>query len=256
MFSKYTKTMGLAFKAQTGGGILYLLPNILVSIAALVPQMFLWTVLVKSGVPVDMSLRQMLSYTYISTLLSELMVVKTFASAWNYEGKLIGLYGRPMGVFGQIIAQTVGAWGPMLLFFSLPMLCIAPVFGVSILPLSPWFFLSLPLCVSLGFAIDFIFVCVTIRLRGMAWLGYSLRMAVAWLFSGAVIPFKLLPFGLAELMEYQPFGSLGGAALSLFVGTGEPFRVIALQLFWNLVLWALAVLWFKKSQERMVSFGG
>lgn len=253
---KYTKTIRIVFQGQTNGGIIYLLPNILVNVLYLLPLMFLWKVLAGSGVDTGMSLAQMLSYTYMNAVLGEMMVVRTFASAWNYEGKLIGLYGRPMSVFGQIIGQTVGGWLPMLLLFSLPMLMAAPFLGISIVPATLWFFPSLLLCVSLGFAIDFIFVCVTIRLGGMAWLGYSIRMAIASLFAGTVIPFRILPFGLEHFFKYQPFGSLGGAPLALFVGTAEPGETILVQLFWNLVLWAVAILWFKKSQERMVSFGG
>jgi ABC-2 type transport system permease protein len=136
------------------------------------------------------------------------------------------------------------------------MLCIAPLFGISVIPATLWFFPSLILCISLGFAIDFIFACVAIELRGISWLSYVIRMAIVSLFSGTVIPFKILPFGLTEIFELQPFGSLGGAPLSLFVGTSEPFKIIVTQVLWNLIIWPVAIIWFKKSQERMVSFGG
>ncbi|MCL2528513.1 MAG: hypothetical protein FWE42_08865, partial [Defluviitaleaceae bacterium] len=108
----------------------------------------------------------------------------------------------------------------------------------------------------LGFAIDFIFACVTIRLRGMAWLGHSIRMAIVSLFSGTVIPFRILPFGLTTVFELQPFGSLGGAPLSLFVGATDPGRIIIIQIAWNFILWPVAVIWFAKSKEKQVSFGG
>lgn len=81
-------------------------------------------------------------------------------------------------------------------------------------------------------------------------------MAITSLFSGTVIPFKILPFDLTAFFELQPFGSLGGAPLSLFVGSDDPMRIILIQVFWNIVLWPVAIIWFKKSQERMVSFGG
>lgn len=71
-----------------------------------------------------------------------------------------------------------------------------------------------------------------------------------------MIPFRILPFGMDSWMSYQPFGSLGGAFLSLYVGSAKPRDILPLQLFWNLVIWTSAALWFKKSRERMVSFGG
>jgi len=253
---KYVKTAQTAMRTQTNGGLVYLVPNVLVKLVYLLPLMFLWCVLADSGVEVGMSLPQMLTYTYMNALLSEMLVVRTFASSWGYDGKLVSLFTHPMSLFGQIIAQTVGGWLPMLLFFSLPMLCAAPLFGISVLPVSIWFVPSLLLCISLGFAIDFIFTCVTIRLRGMEWLSYVIRMAIMSLFSGTVIPFKVFPDWIANFLALQPFGSLGGAPLSLYVGTAQPLRILCVQLFWNLVLWFAAVLWFRKSQERMVSFGG
>ena len=253
---KYITTAITAMKGQTNGGIIYMFPSILVNILYLLPLMFLWRVIVADGVDVGMTLEQLLTYTYINALLSQMLVVRTMASSWSYEGQLISLFARPASVFGQIIAQTVGGWIPMLLIFSLPMLVIAPLFGIAIVPATIWFFPALLLCISLGFAIDFIFACLTIRLRGMAWLVHVMRMAIVSLFSGTVIPFRILPFGLTTFFEFQPFGSLGGAPLSLFVGTTNPAQIIITQIFWNIVLWPVAIIWFAKSKERQVSYGG
>ncbi|MCL2605116.1 MAG: hypothetical protein FWD90_11615 [Defluviitaleaceae bacterium] len=253
---KYTVTAVTALRGQTNGGLIYLLPNIVVRLMYLLPLMFLWRVIASGETDAGMTLTQLLTYTYVNALLSEMLVVRTMASAWNYEGELINLYARPYPIFGQLIAQTVGGWAPMLLVFSLPMLAVAPLFGISVIPVTPWFFPSLLLCISLGFALDFIFACVTIRLRGMAWLGHSIRMAIVSLFTGTVIPFRILPFGLTRFFEAQPFGSLGGAPLSLFVGSADPTRVIAVQIAWNIILWPVAIIWFARSKERQVSYGG
>lgn len=255
-FKKYLKTAQTALRGKTNGGFIYLIPEIAMNLLYLVPLMFIWKTVASKGVEVGMTLGQLLSYTYISALFSELLAVRTIASSWCYEGQLNSLYARPVPVLGQLIAQTVGDWLPMLAAFSLPMLIAAPLFGINIIPATFWFFPSLLLCVSLGFAIDFIFACVTIRLRGMAWLGYCIRMAVVSLFSGTVIPFRVLPFGLEKVFAFQPFGSLGGAPLSLFVGSSDPIKTILIQLMWNAVLWPAAILWFGKSKEKQVSYGG
>jgi len=255
--SKYLKTAQMEWRAQTNGGLIYLFPNIIINLLYLLPLMFLWRVIAgDEGADVGMTLAQLLTYTYVNALLSEMLVVRTFASAWNYNGQLLNLFGRPFTVFGQIMAQTMGGWVPMLVVFSLPMLILAPLFGISVMPATGWFFPSLLLCISLGFAIDFIFSCLTIRLRNAAWLTFSIRMAVVALFSGTMIPFRILPFGLTTFFELQPFGSLGGAPLSLFVGTSDPARIIMIQMFWNAVLWPAAMLWFAQSRERQVSYGG
>jgi ABC-2 type transport system permease protein len=124
------------------------------------------------------------------------------------------------------------------------------------MPHSLWVIPSLILCASLGFAFEFLFFCVTLRVRHVVWLMWVIRSAIVSFFSGTVIPFRILPFGMDQWMAYQPFGSLGGAPLSLFVGVAEPSAVIPLQVFWNVVIWGVATLWFDQSRERMVSFGG
>ena len=166
------------------------------------------------------------------------------------------MFTRPIPVFGQVISRTIGDWVPMLLLFSLPMFLIAPVLNIQILPKTLWVIPSLVLCVSLGFAFEFLFYCVTIKLRNVSWLTYVIRSAIVSFFSGTVIPFKILPFGMEKWMDFQPFGSMGGAFLSLYVGSAEPLEIIPTQLFWNIVIWIAATVWFRKSRERMVSFGG
>ena len=166
------------------------------------------------------------------------------------------LYGRPLSVLGQLISHTFGGWLPMLTLFSLPMAIISPLIGVSLRSESLWFFISLFLCISLGFAIDVLFACLSIKLRNMSWLISRIRAAIIALLSGTVIPISFLPLGFNKLMEFQPFASLGGAPLSIFVGVAEHSTVLSLQIIWNLILWPAALLAFNKSQEGMVSYGG
>ncbi len=253
---KYMKTARMSYLEKTNGGVIYLLPDVMIKIFTLIPLIFLWRVVMSSGAEVGMSMAQMLTYTYVSALLSDMMVVKTAASGWLSEGVLMKLYGRPLSVLGQLITQTVGGWLPLLILFSFPMVLLAPALGVNLKPASPWFLLSLLLCISLGFAIDFLFACLSIKLRNMSWLINRIRTAVISLFSGTIIPISLLPFGIDKLMKYQPFACLGGSPLSIYVGSANPGSVLILQLIWNLILWPIALLIFKKSQEGIVSYGG
>lgn len=253
---KYLKTASMSSTEKTNGGILYLFPDILIKIFTLIPLIFLWRAVMSSGADVGMSLAQMLSYTYASAILSDMLVVQTQASGWLSEGIICKLYGRPISVLGQLAAQTAGSWLPMLLLFSVPMAIASPWLGIHIWPRSPLFFPSLLLCISLGFAIDILFACLSIRLRNMNWLISRIRMATMAVLSGTVIPIKLLPLGIAEIMKYQPFACLGGAPLSILAGFGDGMEVICLQIVWNLVLWPTALLAFQKSQEGMVSYGG
>lgn len=256
MISKYMITARMAVRARINGGVFYSFPEIFMKVVYLVPLMFIWKSLAASGYEVEMSVSQLLSYTYVNALLADMMIVNTYLSAWDYDTRSMEMFTRPMPVFGQVISRTIGEWVPMLLMFSLPMFLLAPVLGIQILPKTLWVIPSLILSVSLGFAFEFLFYCVTIRLRNAFWLTYVIRSAVVSFFSGTVIPFKILPFGMDKWSGFQPFGSLGGAFLSLYVGSAEASEIIPVQVFWNIVIWFLAVMWIQRSRERMVSFGG
>jgi len=253
---KYLITAQIALRGQTNGGLVYMFPQIILKVVYLVPLMFIWRIITSGGVDAGMTLAQLLSYTYVNALLTDILVVKSYMSDWDFDSKSVALFTRPMAVFGQVIARTAGEWVPALLMFSLPMALAAPLFGIQIMPRTPWVVPSLILCASLGFAFEFFFFCVTLRIGNVSWLTYVIRMAVVSFFSGTVIPFKILPFGLDRWIAYQPFGSLGGAPLSLYIGTAEPAAIIPVQIFWNVALWGVTIAWFNGSRERMVSFGG
>lgn len=254
--NKYLKTAEMSAKSLTNGGTVYLFTGYLLKIVYLVPLLLLWRTLSKSGVDAGMPLARMLAYTYLGALFSEILVVRTPACNWFYEGLFLSLFQRPSNVLADLAAQTVGGWLPQLLLFSVPMIIAAPLFGVSLTMYSAWFLPSLVLCISLGFAIDFLFTCLAIRLHNTTWLVYVIRMAIVSLLSGSVIPFSILPGQLGTVFQYMPLGSLAGATLSIFTGIAEPTSIIVTQFFWNLVLWPAAIIIFKKCSERMVSYGG
>ena len=197
---KYISTAGLAMQGRTNGGILYLLPDMVLKAVYLVPLMVLWQVIAQNGYDAGMSTAQLMSYTYMSALLADMLIVQSYISAWNYDSLCIELFMRPYPIFGQVIARTVGEWVPSLLLFTLPMALLAPILGIDILPRTLWVLPSLMLCISLGFAFEFLFFCVTVRFRNVSWLTYVIRMAITSLFSGTVIPFRILPFGLEKWM--------------------------------------------------------
>ena len=256
MISKFMATTRMAMQDKMGSGVFYMLPDIFMKVIYLIPVMFIWKTLAESGYEVEMSVSQLLSYTYVNALLTEMMIVNTCLSAWNYDTRSMEMFTRPMPVFGQVISRTIGEWIPMLLLFSLPMSLAAPLLKIRILPKTLWVIPSLVLSVSLGFAFEFLFYCVTVRLRNVSLLTYVIRSSVVSFFSGTVIPFRILPFGMDRWISYQPFGSLGGAFLSLYVGSAKASEIIPVQLFWNIVIWIAAAVWFRRSRERMVSFGG
>lgn len=148
MFWKFWKTAHMSGKDQTNGGVAYLMVNYLLRVVYLIPLLLLWRTLMADGVEVGMSLPQMLTYTYLSAVFSDILIVRSPASSWLYEGLMISLYQRPLGVLPHLVAQTMGRWLPPLLLFSLPMVLLSPIFGVSLQMESTWAIPSLLLCIS------------------------------------------------------------------------------------------------------------
>jgi ABC-2 type transport system permease protein len=254
--NKYIKTIESAMRGKTNGGLIYMFPVIILKIAYLVPLMFIWKIITSNGIDAGMGLGQLLSYTYVNAILSDMLVVRTFMTDWNYESKSTALFTHPVPLFGQVIARTIGAWIPAFVLFTLPMAFVAPLLGIQIMPVTLLAFPSLILCISLGFAFEFIFFCLSLKVRNVFWVVLVIRSAIVAIFSGTVIPFKILPFGLDKWIGFQPFGSLGGATLAIYIGTAEPAGTILVQLFWNVIMWAVAIAWFNKSRERMSGLGG
>ena len=256
-FYGHAATLFMSAKGKLNGGIAALFAGYLLRISYLLPMVFLWRTLAAGGADLGgFTLSQLLTYTCISVIFRSLLNVHSGWVTWHYEGQLIDLYRRPQSILSQFIIVTVGAWLPELLLFSLPLILILPLFGVNVIPASAWFWCSLALSISLGFAVDIFFSCFFIHLKNAVWLAYTMRNAITLLLSGAVIPFDLLPWGMGRIFKLLPFGSLAAAPLSIFVGTSKPPEILFFQIFWNLVLWPLAAIVFAKSRERLVSYGG
>lgn len=238
-------------------GLMNTLGEYLLKLIALAAQWMVWRALLPQGASVDgMTRGNMLLYVTVSSALAPLLDVRTPASGWLRDGTMLGLFQRPRDVYGQLAAHTVGGWLVPLGLYGAPLLLAVALWGHLPAPASSWFLPSLVLCVSQGFAVDYLFACLQISIRNADWAMYVLRGALTALLTGGLIPFAALPWGLGRWLELSPLGTLAGAPLALLAGIGAPGRLLAAQLFWNLTLWPLALWAFGACRERMVSYGG
>ncbi len=250
-------TAKLCLKEQSYFGFANLLAQYLLQAGALAALLMIWRSLFLQGVDLEgMRLEQFYTYTVLSTILAPLLNIHTPASGWLHDGTMLGLYQRPAGIFAQLAAHTVGGWCMRLLCLSLPVFVIALACGLDMRPVSLWFFPSLILSVLQGFAVDFLFACLLIRMHNLEWTVHCLREALTALFTGSLIPFAVLPWGIGDVLQLSPFGTLAGAPLAIYTGLSEPEILILTQIIWNVILWPLAIYCFKASGERMVSYGG
>jgi len=258
---KYTLTAQLSATQAFDGGLFYILGGYILRLAQVVILLLLWRSIAEQGADLGgLTIQQLLMYTLLSSVLREQLSIVTPATTAFWEGSLLSRYLRPAPVLGQLMAETVGSWLPGLALYAAPVLVGSAFVGINVTSYIAanglMFALSLVLSISLGFAIDFLFAAALLYMRNASYQAFSIRQAIVKVFSGAVIPFALFPWGIGQILQYLPFGSIASAPLLIIVGGADPLPLLALQLLWNIVLWPLAVVMFAKSQERMVSYGG
>lgn len=254
--NKYIETIKMSSKAKINAGLIYLIPEILIEIFYLTVLIFFWSSLLSKENNTGIYVSQMLTYVFMGRILKEFLNIQSEATNWSYDGLFNSLFIRPMNVLLNISLQHIGKILPRFMVFSVPMILIGPIFKINVIPASPYFIISFILTVSLGFAVEYLFTCIIMALPNIRWGIICMRAALMAAFSGAFIPFNMLPFGLDKILIYQPFASLGGAFLSVYTGMSEPLDIILVQLFWNVVLWLLTIILFRKSREAIVSYGG
>lgn len=222
----------------------------------------LWKGFAKMGVDLDgFSESDLLTYTLISFVFHRQLDILTPATSMLWEGSVVGRYTRPMPIYLSYFSETVGRWWiPSMLLFSLPLVLISPLLGISILPSSTGngllFLVSLCLSIVIGYGVDILFAAFAMRLKNGVFLATQIRYAIYNVLSGALIPFALFPKSIAFVFSLLPFGSIANAPLSIYVGMGEPIQLLAIQAFWSVMIWVIAHRMYKKSEERMVSYGG
>jgi len=218
--------------------------------------LLMWRALFQNGGGGSMTLPQTLQYTLCSAALAPLLDVRTPAGSWLHDGAIASRCLRPLGLLGQLAADALGAaLVPLGVFVPLCMI-VGAAMGVPLLPQSAWFWPSLLLCMTQGFAVDMLFACIIIRVSNHSYQVHMLRGAMTTLLTGGLIPFAALPWNMGKWLALSPLGTLAGAPLSLYAGLASPLEVLPVQLLWNLVLWPLSLWWLSRSRERLVSFGG
>lgn len=259
----YTATIMMCAKQRFDGGIMCVIAEYIVYFLQFQILCLIWRSLAASGADLGgMELPQLLTYTLLSSVFRQQLDITTPATAALWEGSIIGRYTRPMPVIGSMIAETIGKdWIAVFLFYSLPLLVTAPLFGISSLPVEPLRLglglLSLFLSTMISFAVDMLFSSLAMWMKNGCWAAIDVRDAIFSLLAGTVIPFSLFPWGLGNIFKYLPIGSIGNAPLAIMSGLSDAYgELIGLQLFWAVVLWIIGLKVFGKSKERMVSYGG
>lgn len=261
LLHKYGKTIAIVATQSLNDALWGLIGDFALRLFHVAILLSLWrTVMAGQGVVAGMSLEAVLTYTMVAAIFADQLSGRTQIDDDLWSGNIANRFLRPMGIYGQMLAEMVGGWIPGLLFFALPLLIIAPLLGVDPLPATwtagLWFLLSLALGVAVGTALDLFFAACMVFLEHSVYALQRIRTTLTVLLSGRLVPLALLPWGLGDYLEWLPFAALASAPLRLYTGTGDPQDLIPLQVAWAVVLWAGAHALWCHNRERLVSHGG
>ncbi len=256
----YLRLARLEATSPMTGGIFYFVSGYFVRLVRTVLLLSIWRAVLPQTTEAG-QLDQVLRYTLLAGAFWQQVDVETTASTTFWEGTASSRFLRPLNVFGQYIAETMGKWVPGLLFFTVPLLLASPLLGIDLRPTSMpamWLFLvSLIVGILSGFAMDFILTGLMVYLGNDTYVASQIRAATTMLLSGALIPFYLLPLGIGRVLEWLPFATMASAPLSIYTGTESSVaQMLLLQCGWCLALWAAASFIWKRNRQRLVIFGG
>jgi ABC-type uncharacterized transport system permease subunit len=221
----------------------------------------IWPTLIPPGAVVSgYRLGTVLTYSLVAEVFSAQLNVRTPIAAALWTGAIATRFTWPMPLATQYAAEMIGEWALPMLLVSAPLLLLAPLVGVDPLPASAarlaLFLVSLVLAIAIGIAIDMAYTVLTVRIDLGPWVLNAARGVLQAICSGAWVPLALLPFHLGALFDWLPFASAASAPLRIYTGTGDPLRLLALQVVWVIVLTIAVRAAWDVCRERVALYGG
>ena len=259
-FHAFAKTVGMSAAASIGDSRLMLADAGLRIVRVLV-LLAIWRSLVGPGDMVaGFTLPALLTYTLVAEIFAQQLATKSELDGWLWEGTIASRLLYPMTLVGQLVSQLAGGWLFGFCAVSLPVLVLAPVFGVDPAPAGLLaglaFVPSLGFSILIGLAMDVILGAMTVAYGLTIWLVDMVRGAIFGVLSGAVVPLAILPWGLGAVFDWSPFASMASAPLRIYTGTGDPAVLMLVQAAWAAVLWLVAGQLWRANRERLVGYGG
>jgi ABC-2 type transport system permease protein len=242
--------------------------NLVMSLVSLLLQIYLlkvvWSAIYANRTDVGaFPLEQLLTYLTIANL--QIWLVNP-QLAWDVqqrvrEGQIAVDLARPVPFPGQMIAQHVGGT-----IGVLPLVAIALPAAFVAGSLRP------PASVESG---AFYLASVVLAYAVMALMGLLLGFVAFWtlettgmmaifrfanlFFAGGLVPLAFFPAPLRAVAEALPFQTQAYIPVSLYLGRiqgSDAFRALGLQLFWLLLLGAVAAMVWRRAVSKIVVQGG
>ena len=206
--------------------------------------------------------------TYVWLTQGLLSVVASFGPSWwelarrVRSGDIAVDLGRPLDLQRTQLAYDLGRAAYQMVYRAVPPFVLGAVLFEVVIPgdVLRWaaFAASVALAVGVRFAIRFLVSLASYWLTDYR-ATMLLAMIVSHLLSGLIMPLAFFPEPFDEVARALPFASMLQLPVDIFVGAAsgvEMLAVLAIQVFWVVVLFALGRAVLGAGTRRLVVQGG
>ncbi len=240
---------------------LFLLLN---GVVLLFVQASVWTALYAQGQRQGTSLSQAITYMVLTNFILNVLRINPGRRIGQsvYSGDLGADMLRPINLMLLHTGNELGRMLFSLAFGSVPIVALAAAVYGLLPPAGP---AALALFLTTGALGAVIFLLFdTIVGYSAFWLMNNWYMpwferALITLLGGTIVPLWFYPKALTDIAAYLPFQYISYMPVDLYLGRVDPaqgWRVMAVQLLWIGILWALERLVWRVAQRKITVQGG
>jgi ABC-2 type transport system permease protein len=215
-----------------------------------------------NAAPAGLPLHAIITYSTVALLMGLVLDIDQTRALHDrlHDGSIATDFMKPISVPLYFFADGTGE----VLFHAalvIPGLILALLFvhvDVPSAPVFAAFVLSFALGYFVGFFLNFMLNCTAFWTLEIS----AVQLIVTWLtdlLGGQIVPLILFPAFLAKAVYALPFAAMFSTPLLIYIGTIPPSRyleVMALQVFWIVVLGAISTLLWRAGARRVVVQGG
>lgn len=226
---------------------------------------FIWKAIFLNSEYIEgFNLKQMVTYVALGWIIRSFYFSTIDQDMANdvMEGKISMTLIKPIHVQWSVIAQSLGESCFRLFLLTAPAaVVIALVFPISG-PSSAGHFLAFFASTVFSFfivaSINFIFGTCAIRLKSILGL-LRAKYFLLELFSGLLIPMSFFPRGVQRVLSYLPFQHISFTPVLIYLGKVQGTKILellALQLFWVVLIFCIGQWWWATSIRKVSIQGG
>ena len=210
---------------------------------------------------------EMIVYVFISFVVSQVVTVgiASYMRDDIWEGAVAMMLIKPIDYRLSLISRAAAN---AIFNFVIPGVFVwvgieiykAVVLGVAAVPVANVFLFLLSVIMSFLIYVLFDFCFGMVAFVTTHYFGLSMiKTAILSFLSGALIPISFFPGALQTVFEMLPFSSMIYTPVMVYLGKYgglELVFVLARQLFWVIILYALGSLFWRKVTKRLTILGG